>query len=185
MNTSLYWIHRKDHTDIFSQGYVGVSKNTEARFNTHSKYSSNPHLKAAIKKYGWNNLAKQIVLISEEKYCYDLEFKLRSSPGIGWNIVPGGGNPPNQKGKIRSKETKLKNSGGNHYYFKKGNLLEAKSNPNFKGSIEATNLITGAKIILNGAKEIKLAGFTTPNVYACTNKKVKQHKGYTFKRVEV
>jgi hypothetical protein len=94
MNTSVYWIRHKDHTDIFSQGYVGVSKNTEARFQRHSKYSDNQHLKAAIKKYGWNNLIKQIVLIGEEKYCYNLELKIRPTKQIGWNIAEGGAKPP-------------------------------------------------------------------------------------------
>ena len=53
MSVSVYWIHHKDHTDMFSQGYVGVSKNIEARWFRHSRYSDNQHLKSAIKKYGW------------------------------------------------------------------------------------------------------------------------------------
>ena len=97
MSTSLYWIHHKDHTDMFNQGYVGVSKNTEARFQRHNKYSDNQHLKAAIKKYGWDNLVKQIVLIGEEKYCYNLELKIRPNEQIGWNIAPGGKKPPVSK----------------------------------------------------------------------------------------
>ena len=97
MRTSLYWIHHKDHTDMFNQGYVGVSKNTETRFQRHNKYSDNQHLKAAIKKYGWDNLVKQIVLIGEEKYCYNLELKIRPNEQIGWNIAPGGKKPPVSK----------------------------------------------------------------------------------------
>jgi hypothetical protein len=79
---------------MFSQGYIGVSKNTKARFEQHSKYSDNQHLKAAIKKYGWDNLIKQILLIGEEKYCYDLETKIRPTKQIGWNIAEGGKKPP-------------------------------------------------------------------------------------------
>lgn len=94
MSTSLYWIRCEDHTDMFSQGYVGVSSNTEARFLRHSRYSGNQHLKAAIKKYGWDKLIKQIVLIGEEKYCYDLESKIRPIKQIGWNIAEGGAKPP-------------------------------------------------------------------------------------------
>ena len=92
--TSVYWIKHKDHIDIFSQGYVGVSKNTEARFNRHSKYSDNPHLLAAIKKYGWNNLIKQIILIGSDSYCYEIETKIRPIRQIGWNIAEGGSKPP-------------------------------------------------------------------------------------------
>ena len=185
MTYSVYLIHHKNHSDVFSQGYVGVSKNPKDRWNRHWKYNGNEHLTRAIKKYGWNNLIKEIILIGEEKYCYFIENKLRNKNGIGWNIVSGGGNPPNQKGKIRSKETKLKKSGLNHHYFKKGELLQAEKNPNFKGSIMATNTFTGKQIVLNGAKEIILAGFTTPNVYACVNGKAKNHKSHTFKRLEV
>jgi hypothetical protein len=94
MSTSLYWIRCKDHTDIFSQGYVGVSRNTEARWFRHSRYSDNPHLKAAIKKYGWGNLIKEVVLIGQEIYCYDLEAKIRPTKQIGWNIAEGGAKPP-------------------------------------------------------------------------------------------
>ena len=94
MSTSLYWIRHKDHTDMFSQGYVGVSKNIEARWFRHSRYSDNQHLKAAIKKYGWDNLIKEVVLIGEETYCYDLETKIRPTKQIGWNIAEGGAKPP-------------------------------------------------------------------------------------------
>lgn len=94
MSTSLYWIRCKDHTDMFRQGYIGVSKNTKERFYRHNKHSENQHLKAAIKKYSWNNLVKQIVLIGEEKYCYDLETKIRPTRQIGWNIAEGGAKPP-------------------------------------------------------------------------------------------
>lgn len=94
MSTSLYWICHKDHTDIFSHGYVGVSKNIEARWFRHSRYSDNQHLKAAIKKYGWDNLIKKIILIGEETYCYNLEAKIRPNKQIGWNIAEGGAKPP-------------------------------------------------------------------------------------------
>ena len=94
MSTSLYWIHHKNHTDMFSQGYVGVSKNPKARWFRHSRYSDNQHLKAAIKKYGWDNLVKEVVLIGEETYCYNLETKIRPTKQIGWNIAEGGAKPP-------------------------------------------------------------------------------------------
>ena len=94
MSTSLYWIRHEDHTDMFSQGYVGVSKNTEARWFRHSRYTDNQHLKAAIKKYGWDNLVKEVVVIGGGTYCYDLEAKIRPIKQIGWNIAEGGAKPP-------------------------------------------------------------------------------------------
>jgi group I intron endonuclease len=79
---------------MFSQGYVGISKNLTRRFHHHAKRTQNAHLKNAINKYGWDNLIKQQILIADEKYCLDIEQKLRPANNMGWNIVMGGGKPP-------------------------------------------------------------------------------------------
>jgi hypothetical protein len=79
---------------MFNQGYIGVSKNIEARWLRHSRYSDNQHLNAAITKYSWNNLVKEVILIGEEAYCYNLETKIRPTRQIGWNIAEGGEKPP-------------------------------------------------------------------------------------------
>jgi len=106
----VYWIHLEDHTDMFSQGYIGVSKNTSKRFEEHKNRPSNVHLKNAIKKYGWDNLVKSIVLIADEAYCLLMETKLRAEDKIGWNVVKGGGMPPSTLGKkfTVSEETRKK-----------------------------------------------------------------------------
>ncbi|CAB4183534.1 grpIintron_endo, group I intron endonuclease [uncultured Caudovirales phage] len=110
INTSVYWIHHPKHTNMFSQGYIGVSNNTKVRWNDHSKRPSNLHIERAIKKYGWDNLIKEVVLVANRDYCLDIETKLRPSNQIGWNVVLGGGNPPSSLGKkfIKSEETKAK-----------------------------------------------------------------------------
>jgi hypothetical protein len=103
MNTaSLYWVRKQEHTDIFSEGYVGVSKNINVRWNRHHKEAiSNKHenvfFGSAIKKYGWENLIKEIILVAEETYCYEVEHKLRSKEKIGWNLNCGGSKPPVSK----------------------------------------------------------------------------------------
>jgi group I intron endonuclease len=94
---SVYWIHHKDHTDMFSQGYIGVSQDAKKRWEQHFKRSENTYLRNAINKYGWDNLVKEIVLIGDKDYCFDIEKKLRPFVSIGWNIVEGGGNPPRSK----------------------------------------------------------------------------------------
>ena len=94
MSHAVYWIRCQDHTDMFSQGYIGVSKDSQRRFVQHQRKSENVHLKNAIKKYGWDTLVKTEILISDEAYCLDIESKLRPKAGIGWNIVAGGGSPP-------------------------------------------------------------------------------------------
>ena len=35
MTTSVYWIHRPEHTDMFTQGYVGITKDIKRRFKAH------------------------------------------------------------------------------------------------------------------------------------------------------
>jgi hypothetical protein len=95
--TAVYWIHAVSHTDIFSQGYVGVSKNPELRWSQHFKRTGNRHLKHAIAKHGWDNLVKKVVVIGDQNYCLDIEKKLRPTVEIGWNLVDGGGKPPENK----------------------------------------------------------------------------------------
>ena len=91
MTTScVYWIRQSDHTDILSQGYIGVTKNFQRRLKQHLKLNENPHFKNSIEKYGWDNLIKQQILIAEENYCFDMEKKLRPTSQIGWNIMMGG-----------------------------------------------------------------------------------------------
>lgn len=99
MSAAIYWIRAKDHTDITCQGYVGVTKNASKRWWGHkwalnANRHDNPLLSNAVKKHGWDNLVKEIVLISEEAYCYETEAKLRPSEKIGWNLAIGGCKPP-------------------------------------------------------------------------------------------
>jgi|APGre2960657404_1045060.scaffolds.fasta_scaffold26754_4 hypothetical protein len=99
MSSAVYWIAHKDHTDMFSQGYIGVSNNHKKRWYSHSWKAENPHFFNAIKKYGWENLEKKVVLIAEDDYCLDIEKKIRPKNNIGWNIAIGGGKPPSALGK--------------------------------------------------------------------------------------
>ena len=100
MNFCVYWIREKSHTDLMSQGYVGVSGNVEKRFASHKGMWSgtNTHLRRAIKKYGWDNLVKSIILVAEKEYCLDIERELRPDDKIGWNLTAGGGYPPTLRG---------------------------------------------------------------------------------------
>jgi predicted GIY-YIG superfamily endonuclease len=108
---SVYWVHHPDHSNMLTQGYIGVSKNVKTRFSSHKNSPSNEHLKRAIKKYGWDTLVKKVLLIADEAYCLMIEAKLRATDRIGWNVVAGGGMPPNALGKVfgpMSEETKAK-----------------------------------------------------------------------------
>lgn len=102
MSAVIYWIRANDHTDITKQGYVGVAKRASKRWWSHkwalkAGRHENPILSNAVNKHGWDNLVKEVVLIAEEAYCYEIEAKLRPELKIGWNIAIGGCKPPVSK----------------------------------------------------------------------------------------
>lgn len=104
MKATVYWLHLPTHSDIYSEGYVGVSTNYEIRIDDHfqminSGKHENAHLLNAIRRSG-NTILKVIVAQGTEDYCYKLESKLRPKREIGWNIAEGGNKPPSQKNKI-------------------------------------------------------------------------------------
>lgn len=89
----VYWIHLPEHTDIFTEGYVGITNNPKRRFNDHHKIRDKRrqiHINNAIDKYGWDNLVKDIILMSTRRYCLEIERKLRPDIQVGWNIEKGG-----------------------------------------------------------------------------------------------
>jgi hypothetical protein len=96
---------------MMSQGYIGVSKDADARFTQHFKQTQNRHLKFAIDKYGWDNLIKTKILVADNDYCLDIEHKLRPTNDIGWNCVAGGGKPPSSLGKRFKRKTPSWNKG--------------------------------------------------------------------------
>lgn len=103
----LYWIHHKNHTDILSEGYVGITRRTiTERFEEHLVVG-NQHLRNAIQKYG-EDVIVECVDQGTDEFCIQREKELRPIRGIGWNIAEGGGNPPNMSGIPRSEETKRK-----------------------------------------------------------------------------
>ncbi len=95
----VYWIHRKIHTNILTEGYVGVTGNLLERVQQHLYQKQNQHLKYAFDKYD-DIIIDVITLNFLESYCYFIEYLLRSERQIGWNIAIGGGKPPSFEGKI-------------------------------------------------------------------------------------
>jgi hypothetical protein len=98
----VYWIKLKHHTDVLSDGYIGVSKNPTVRWKLHfwkssKKQIENPIFFNAIQKYGWDSLIKEVLIIGTEEYCYEMETKFRPKSLIGWNCNVGGSKPPVSK----------------------------------------------------------------------------------------
>ena len=94
----VYWIHLPEHTDILSEGYIGVTNNLKRRISEH-RSNTNEHLNNAFKKY--TNIVCDIVVKSDDYYCLYVEEKLRPIDKIGWNVIKGGGKPPSAKGRSR------------------------------------------------------------------------------------
>ena len=94
-NTAVYWGYRKGiHSDIRTEGYVGVSRRPEIRYKEHRRSKKNPYLYRALMKHP--DIIFKIHCWATNKEAYQLEFHLRPTRRIGWNIAPGGGSPPNQ-----------------------------------------------------------------------------------------
>lgn len=102
----LYWIHRPCHKDMTKEGYIGITKNPDTRYQSHklvAKADNKYIISRAIRKY--NDLEYTILCCGSRKYIIDLEYKLRPQPNIGWNIAIGGLNC--NLGKILSDDEKL------------------------------------------------------------------------------
>lgn len=95
----VYWIHLPEHTDITTEGYVGItSKTVEERFSRHLKDSKRPSknhitLYKAINKYN-DSIVVTTILESSIEYARFIENNLRPNARTGWNIVPGGAVSP-------------------------------------------------------------------------------------------
>jgi group I intron endonuclease len=118
-NYSVYWIRRTCHSDIFSEGYIGISNNTKRRFSEHKKNNSkHSAVSSAIKKY--DDIVYEILyenLSLGEAIKKEIEYRPKKE--IGWNIAEGGDMPPNMKGIKRPDHSKKMKGSNNPFYGKK------------------------------------------------------------------
>lgn len=77
----LYWIHKSDHTDPYSQGYIGVTKRgLDQRFAEHKRH------KSLDESYGIVELCSS----TDKDYISKLEYKYRPTHNVGMNRNVGG-----------------------------------------------------------------------------------------------
>ena len=80
--------------------YIGFSSNIIRRWKGPSEYSSQLLISRAIAKYGWENLIKEVIFVSDDKQtALSKEAELIEKYNLlnsdyGYNMVPGGGDPP-------------------------------------------------------------------------------------------
>jgi group I intron endonuclease len=115
---SVYWIRRKHYSDVYSEGYIGISNNPKRRFLEHKNAKRNNSIVSnAVNKY------EDVVLeIIQENLSLEnaktKEIELRPNKGIGWNLAEGGGAPPNMKGIKRPEHSENMKGKGNSFYGK-------------------------------------------------------------------
>lgn len=140
MTATVYWLHLPTHSDVFSEGYVGVSTDPKNRVAKHIRNAQrgvheNSHLLNAIVKSG-NTIIQDTVAVGSEEYCYKLESKLRPQKDIGWNIAEGGSKPPNCKGRV----SPFKNHKHTEEEKQKRRDRWLKDNPNYWPSVKAKQI---------------------------------------------
>lgn len=101
---TLYWIHNPEHTDPYSQGYVGLTKrDPQERFKEH------------LQRKGLDGVEFTILSQGNESDISALEESYRPESHIGWNTAKGGlygGRPTgiHTSGWTHSEESKQKRS---------------------------------------------------------------------------
>ena len=90
----VYWIHLKEHTDILTEGYVGITSRTvKERLKQHKQAGKSKRSKRGIAKV-FNVLSDKLIVTTicecSIEYAGELEFKLRPNENIGWNLAAGG-----------------------------------------------------------------------------------------------
>ena len=113
---NVYWVHLPEHTDISTEGYIGITIKTVAkRFAQHkvgAKRGDAYTFSNAIVKHG-KSLVCTTLLQGSVDYCRYIENKLRPAPNVGWNINIGGDVPP-MSGRTHTLESRARMSASNN-----------------------------------------------------------------------
>ena len=110
----VYWIHKPSHTDIYADGYIGITRNpARQRWMEHLALTKNNRknnkLYDILKEE--DSLLFDVIAVGETReYCEHIEHSLRPTPHIGWNTAPGGKDGYTQVGgQINKERWKQKN----------------------------------------------------------------------------
>lgn len=95
---SLYWIHLESHSNPITQGYIGATKNIDKRFRDHMRNSHCSYIRQAIAN-GEELICDVLFNLDTSEELYAAEKVMRPTELIGWNIIPGGVQPPVMFGK--------------------------------------------------------------------------------------
>jgi len=103
----VYWIRRSIHTDIKTEGYVGITYNIDQRFKQHRdsvdllNYTS--VITEALREH--DDIVFDIVKTCDNREdAKAMERSLRPEYRVGWNVAKGGGGRPNTPHTEEAKE---------------------------------------------------------------------------------
>lgn len=88
---AVYWYRLPEHSNPYSEGYIGITNDTSRRCKEHMRNSKASHFTHAIAKYGKDALVFTVLhedLVKEE--ANELEYQYRPTINIGWNMAEGG-----------------------------------------------------------------------------------------------
>lgn len=104
----VYWIHTPEQKDMYSEGYIGITKNpAKQRWVQHLACTKNNRKNNKLYEVlkDEDNLIFDVVAVGETReYCEHIEHSLRPTPYIGWNTAPGGNDGYTQVGGQINKE---------------------------------------------------------------------------------
>lgn len=90
----MYWIRGLSHTDMFTQGYIGVTSNIKQRIYEHNRQLENGgghkyhrDLKKSFKEV---DLYLEVIDCGSRSSMLKKEFELRPVMNTGWNVAVGG-----------------------------------------------------------------------------------------------
>ena len=89
----LYWCHLEEHTDPFTQGYIGITKHLKERIQQHFRNDNklDDEFQKAINSYGKEKIKVTVLKSSLDKdIAYNFERHYRPENNIGWNTSKGG-----------------------------------------------------------------------------------------------
>lgn len=105
----VYWIRGIEHTDLNTEGYVGISNQPLRRLKAHTTDTAlvgSGLVRERVDQQGIHSIEHSVIA-----ECVDLtqaqvlEAMLRPVANIGWNIKKGGGTSPDCSGRTHSPET--------------------------------------------------------------------------------
>ena len=105
----IYWIHQTNHTDPYTEGYVGLSNQPDKRFKAHTTKTAQVGSKYLRELSDSDKALLSHTILAEcssLEQARELELKYRPLPHIGWNIKRGGGVSPDCTGRVHSEQTK-------------------------------------------------------------------------------